>query len=182
METKTTPRFNYTPNAWEGSKYRDKQNLYGSSLSKEIRKELKETFPKCRFSVTSETYAGGQSINIALMKAPFKPFNEFNDEIAEKIENNVRRAFPCNWEEMKEQTIKNYIKYTTVKMYNDINQYHISDDFWMTDKAREVIIRALGIVQSFNFDDSDAQVDYFHTNFYLHASIGKWDKPFIQTK
>jgi hypothetical protein len=42
------------------------------------------------------------------------------------------------------------------------------------------MIKALGIVQSYNFDDSDSQCDYFHTNFYLHSGIGKWDKPFIQ--
>ena len=181
METQTEPRFKYTQNAWEGTKYRKNQNLYGADLSKAIRQELKEAFPKCRFSVTSETYAGGQSINIALMKAPFKVFNDFSDEIAEKIENNTRRAYGDSWEQMKQQSIDNYIKYTTIEMHNDINQYHLNDDFWMTSKAKEVITKALGIVQSYNFDDSDAMVDYFHTNFYLHVSIGKWNKPFIQT-
>lgn len=36
-------------------------------------------------------------------------------------------------------------------------------------------------LDSYRFDDSDAMVDYFCTNFYYFLSIGKWDKPFVQT-
>lgn len=36
------------------------------------------------------------------------------------------------------------------------------------------------IANAFNFDDSDGMIDYSHTNFYLHLSVGKWDKPFIK--
>ena len=36
-------------------------------------------------------------------------------------------------------------------------------------------------LDSYRFDDSDAMVDYFCTNFYYFLSIGQWDKPFVQT-
>jgi hypothetical protein len=28
------------------------------------------------------------------------------------------------------------------------------------------------------FDESDAMTDYFHTAFYTHLSIGKWDQDY----
>lgn len=31
------------------------------------------------------------------------------------------------------------------------------------------------------FDDSDSQVDYFHTSHYLDINIGRWNKPFKVT-
>ena len=36
-------------------------------------------------------------------------------------------------------------------------------------------------VESYNFDDSDGGIDYFHCNFYVHARIGQWDKPLVNT-
>lgn len=182
METKTQPRFNYTQNAWEGKKYRQNQNLYGASLTKAIRQEIKEAFPNCKFSVVSETYSGGQSVNIYLMSADFNPFNELNDEVKEKIEWNTRRAFGDFWEQRLQDAIESYKRETTIDYNHEINQYYINDDICLTDKTKEVMTKALGIAQSYNFDDSDAQVDYFHTNFYLHAGIGKWNKPFIIKK
>lgn len=29
------------------------------------------------------------------------------------------------------------------------------------------------------FDESDAMTDYFHTAFYIHLSVGSWNKPYI---
>lgn len=180
--TQTAPRFNYTQHAWEGSKYRQNENLYGSSLSKAIREELKKAFPDCQFSISSQTYAGGQSIGVALMSAPFNPFNPLTDEIKYAIRLRCLSSFPYSADSASTSAVENFLKETTEKMFHDINQFRIKDDMCLSDKAKEVIAKALGIVQSYNFDDSDSQVDYFHTNFYLSCSIGKWDKPFILKK
>jgi hypothetical protein len=32
------------------------------------------------------------------------------------------------------------------------------------------------------YDKSDAMTDYFNTAYYLSLNIGKWDKPYEQTK
>ena len=176
--TKVEPRFNYTQHAWEGKKYRKNDNLYGASLSKAIREELKEKLPQCKFSITKETYSGGQSISVSLMSAKFNPFNELTDEIIEKIKTNCQHSYGSHWESMLEQSIENYKNTTTIKKYEQLNQYYIKDDFHLTEKAKDVISKALKIINAYNFDDSDSQIDYFHTNFYSHFSIGKWDKPF----
>ena len=176
--TKVKPRFNYTQNAWEGEKYRKNEGLYGASLAKAIRLELKEKLPNCKFSVTKQTYSGGQSINVALMSANFNPFNELTDEIREKIKDNCRRSWGASWENQVEQSIENYKRTTTEKKYEQINQYYISDSFYLTEEAKVVFKKVMSVLNSYNFNDSDSQIDYFHTNFYSNISIGKWDKPF----
>ncbi len=180
-ETTTTPRFNYTQGAWEGEKYRQNESLYGASLSKAIRLELKEKLPNCKFSVTKQTYSGGQSISVYLIEADFNPFNELTEEITEKIRENCQRMFGQFWEDRLEQSIENYKKTTTEKLYHSLNRFYLDDDFTLSPKGLDVMKKALSIVQSYNFDDSDGQIDYFHTNFYLDIAIGKWDKPFKQT-
>jgi len=176
--TQVEPRFNYTQHAWEGEKYRKNENLYGAELAKVIRQELKENLPNCKFSVTKKTYSGGQAINVHLMSANFNPFNELTEEVMEKIKENCQRSFGQFWESRLEQSIENYKKTTTETMYEQINNYYVKDSFYLTDTAKEVFTKALNIINAYNFDDSDGQIDYFHTNFYLHMSIGKWDKPF----
>lgn len=174
METTTKPTFNYTQHAWEGSNYKKTEHLSYKDIAKLIRQQLKKKFPKCKFSVSKESYAGGGSITVSLMSAPFKAFKEVNMEVCERQSLRGMNYKPEDIAKMWQDTIN--------RGYDQVNQYHISDDYRMSDEAKEVVTIALGIAQSYNFDDSDAQIDYFHTNFYLHPSIGKWDKPFIQSK
>ncbi len=175
--TKVEPRFNYTQHAWEGNKYRKNEGLYGASLAKAIRQELKEKLPQCKFSVTKETYSGGQAIHVSLMEAKFNPFNKV-EEVMEEIKTNCQRMRGANWESQLENYIENFKKTTIERKYEQLNHFHVSDDFHLTEEAKSVINQALNIINSYNFDDSDSQIDYFHTNFYTHMSIGKWDKPF----
>jgi hypothetical protein len=48
---------------------------------------------------------------------------------------------------------------------------------YMTERAREVLTDISILVLSYRYDDSDAMIDYFDTNFYPHFYIGKWNKP-----
>lgn len=176
--TKVEPRFNYTQHSWEGDKYRKNENLYGSSLTKAIRQELKEKLPNCKFSVVSKTYSGGQSVNVHLMSANFNPFNELTKEIIEKIKIKCIHNWGDNWESQLNQSIENFKNTTVRDKHHQVNHYYVKDDICLTEEAKSVINQALNIINSYNFDDSDSQIDYFHTNFYTHMSIGKWDKPF----
>lgn len=63
--------------------------------------------------------------------------------------------------------------------YTDLNQYHLYQ-YGRFEKLFEKIIK---VMKSQNwFDDSDSMTDYFHTAYYLHLSIGKWNKPYVQVK
>jgi hypothetical protein len=168
--TNETPRFNYTQNAWEGSNYRANQNLSITEIAKLVRAKLKEQYPACKFSVTVEKYSGGCSMSVALMAAPFAAIATPD---ADKIPSK-----DLTWG--TEQAIKSW-QYCVDRQYHQVNQYYINDSYYMTDEAKEVMQAVNNFANSFNFDDSDGMIDYFHTNFYLHLAIGKWNKPFIKT-
>lgn len=70
---------------------------------------------------------------------------------------------------------------SNIKVYVDVNHYHIDRDDRITDRAREVMSNIRDFVMSYNFDDSDPMTDYFCTNFYLNLGIGTYQRPYEQT-
>lgn len=67
------------------------------------------------------------------------------------------------------------------KVQDTINHYNIERNPDLTDRAKEVMMNVCDFVMSYNFDDSDAMTDYFHTNFYLNwvsavtGSLTRWN-------
>ena len=64
------------------------------------------------------------------------------------------------------------------KVQDTINHYNIERNPDLTDRAKEVMMNVCDFVMSYNFDDSDAMTDYFHTNFYLTLGIGSYKRPY----
>lgn len=64
------------------------------------------------------------------------------------------------------------------KVQDTINHYNIERNSDLTDRTKEVMLNVCDFVMSYNFDDSDAMTDYFHTNFYLTLGIGSYRKPY----
>lgn len=139
----------YTAWGWKGENFN--ANLRTTDIAKLVREYLKEKYPTYKFSVTVPDY---NSLRIALMEAPQDVFI---------------------YENLNEYDKKDYDKNN---LHFDVNYYHISKDDRLTELCREILQDAFDFAQTYNFDDSDAQIDYFHTNFYNGMSIGKWDKPF----
>ena len=116
---------------------------------KAIRTELKQRFPKWKFAVRKGS--GSLSVDVNIMQGT----ESFDDHFS-----NGRR-------------------------YAQVNQYWIKDHFKDSSERQAIEMineimhnapgRAGGKVF---FDESDAQTDYFHTAFYTHLSIGKWDKDY----
>jgi hypothetical protein len=114
-----------------------------------IRTELKQRFPKWKFAVRKG--AGSLSVDVNIMQGTAS----FDDHFS-----NGRR-------------------------YAQVNQYWIADHFKDSSERQaieminEIMHNAPGRAGGKQyFDESDAQTDYFHTAFYTHLSIGKWDKDY----
>ena len=60
----------------------------------------------------------------------------------------------------------------SVRLFNEDSVF-----YEMFHKIETEVKAALGW-----FDKSDSMTDYFHTAFYYHASVGKWDKPYNAVK
>jgi hypothetical protein len=59
----------------------------------------------------------------------------------------------------------------------DVNPYWYQDHF--TGEAKDFLTEAFSALKGADwYDESDAQVDYFNTAYYVDVNIGKWNKPY----
>lgn len=177
---KIEPKFNYTTGAWEGINY--KNDLELKEIAKIIKKELKRIYSDFNFSITTEQYSGGQSLHINLISGKRSVYETYENALkyAYSINsicetNNGLSDYDIQLNDEKKRNLKKHIEN---KSYLQINHYYIEREYELTEEARQMLKTAKELANSFNFDDSDSMIDYFHTNFYLHLSVGKWDKNF----
>jgi hypothetical protein len=61
--------------------------------------------------------------------------------------------------------------------YLPVNLYWINSHF--TGEAAEILSEAAEALKAAGYyDNSNAQIDYFDTAYYMHLNIGQYDKPF----
>ena len=63
--------------------------------------------------------------------------------------------------------------------YQQVNIYWIDDNH--TGKAKDFLNEVLREIKRAGewYDESDSQIDYFNTAFYISINIGRWDKPYV---
>lgn len=158
----------YSQGAWEGKMY--DRDLGIKEIAERIRFFAKKKYPECKFSITIQRYSGGQSMDLRLMSAPYEIFETPTLERAE-----ISKGYGT-----AEQKLSSW-KYAVEKGHHQVNQYYVKEDSYLNEKGKEIMKFLNDSATVYNFDDSDAMTDYFHTNFYVHLAVGKWDKPFIKT-
>lgn len=169
--------------------------LRDAELSKQIRLALQEVLApelsKSDVKVRKESYSMGRTIHITLRldKGKYAPIR---DEFKAQVVDNVRRnrytwvrtedgkdifheAYWSMTDDEKrkveqataeQQAVWNYDRDTT-----DINQYHIDSEDMLNDDGKKIVGVANQVIKAFNYDDSNAQVDYFDTNFYYDIKV-----------
>lgn len=169
--------------------------LGDAELSKQIRQALQGVLApelsKSDVKVRKESYSMGRSMHITLRldKSKYAPTREEFKQIV--VENVKRQRY--NWiqngdgkevfheaywgmtdEEKRkaeqataeQQAIWNYDRDTV-----DINHYHIDKEDMLTDDGKKIVEVANQVIRAFNYDDSNAMVDYFDTNFYYDLKV-----------
>lgn len=171
--------------------------LRDAELSKQIRQALQEVLApelsKSDVKVRKESYSMGRTIHITLRLDKNK-YAPTRDEYKQIVIDNVKRdrytwikaddrddkgtfheAYHSMTEDEKrkaeqataeQQAVWNYDRDTT-----DINQYHIDNEEMLNDEGKEIVRVANQVIKAFNYDDSNAQVDYFDTNFYYDLRV-----------
>ena len=154
----STRRSFYTEWGWEGSRYN--VNMTTTEISKTIKIYCKEKYPTWKFSVTSEYFSGGSSINISVMEAPVQIFNLEAENVGGVPGKDIDK------------------KINDGEMYWQLHSISDRDKGCFTEYGLSVIEDVYRFMQSYNYDDSDAMIDYFSCNFYSSIYIGKWNKGF----
>ncbi len=153
----------------------DETNKYDTvAIAKWIRQQFKKQLPDLKFSVRTELYSGGSSMSISVIESKKIRFLKRFDEISE---HEILRFANARNDTVEEAT--EILKSRLNESYQQINQYHLKDDIYLTDEGKEALKHALQIINFHNWDNSDSMTDYFDVNYYVHLSLGNYDKPFI---
>ena len=114
-----TKRKFYTENGWEGSKYDPQLSL--KDIAKNIRAYVKETYPNCKFSVTTER---GRVMTVALMEAPQAVF-------VPEFENGYEQLNPFTLD--KDKTLSEYGRLLMSDVNTQVQSYKYDDSDAMRD-------------------------------------------------
>ncbi|PWM78761.1 MAG: hypothetical protein DBY32_04620 [Phascolarctobacterium sp.] len=171
--------------AFYGSK--SHKHLYGADLSAAIRTDFKAAGVKG--TVRCSTYSGGQSLTATLTAsaADFVPFAEYLVSLDEvELWRNrydfwipeLDRRISCDeYFALEGEERKRAFEALARYEYEAPQKYGICDK-WLerytnlfTPSFMQTVKKALAIVLSYRYDDSNGQVDYFDTNFYYDLKI-----------
>jgi len=124
-------------------------------IIKDARAQLKKALPQWTFSLTQPHYG---SFHLNLMSGP------------------VEALLPSEgWKDGGYAQL-NHCSYMDTS--RSIEERCRSNGAQLTREAFTAIYMATQIVNAENWDESDSMTDYFHCNYYLSVSVGKWDKPY----
>ena len=153
----------------------EKINLSTTEIAKSIREQLKEEFPNCKFSITRQYFSMGSSITVCLMKSNFKVIRDFSELSKNAISN---LGFGYTDEDIQQRQQENYHQLNPYTLREEYNPDLWCNGVFLTKEGHNLLKRVVGIVDYFNYDESDAMTDYSCVNFYSHLEIGKWNKPY----
>lgn len=166
-----------------GAVYGSKSNLhlYGADLSKAIREDIKRAGIK-GVTVRCKSYSGGQSIGVTVALRPdeFVSLAEYVGKYEITPENtwiytgNGEPIFvdyyfgQLSAQEQEETRVAaaeyDYERMTTRE--NRVNEFYIDEETHFTPETLAKIKTIQAIICAYRYDESNSQVDYFHTNFY----------------
>ena len=155
-------------------KITEKNKYDTKDIAKWIRQTLKEEIKDCKFSVRSEYYSGGSSIDVNIKESKNVRIVKKPEEVTEEEILHLMSAR----NDSREETIERIKRMQNCKHYS-VNQYHIDSDWQFTTKGKELLKKVIEITNKYNYDNSDVMTDYFDVNYYLHIVLGDYNKLFI---
>jgi len=161
----------------------EKISLGTREIAKRIRRQLKEEFPGCKFSVVMDRYSGGSSITVALMKADRKVKQDFDKIPENTLHNYINRGYShYTKDELEKEQNRKYHQLGHGPGFYHYQEYdgrHWCNGVFLTYQGYMLLKRVSQIANQYNYDDSDSMADYYSVNFSFSLQLGTYDKPFI---
>lgn len=156
-------------------------HLYGADLAKAIRADLKKAGIK---GVTIASKRGNIQATVATTPADILPWADFvaayqikpsfgwvdyTDEEGRKKTVHIRDFWTLS-DDLRESIRLELARQEYDRFYSRpaaLNVYHLGTYTGFTEAGLRKLQTVLDIISAYNFDESNAMVDYFHTNFYI---------------
>lgn len=149
----------YTMFGWEGSNHDWNRSL--KEVAQIVRAYVKEKYPTYKFSVRTSYASMCQELHVDLKESPveiYKPFEDLTDEEFLQIS---RRLYCYN-----DGKIEYFLNAPADEKKKIIGESTNSYRFILNDVTSAVIEDVDAFVHSYNYEDCDGIIDYFHVDFY----------------
>ena len=149
----------YTSFGWEGNNHDWNRSL--KEVAQIVRAYVKEKYPTYKFSVRTSYASMCQELHVDLKESPveiYKPFEDLTDEEFLQIS---RRLYYYN-----DGKIEYFLNAPADEKKKIIEESTNSYRFILNDVTSAVIEDVDAFVKSYNYEDCDGMIDYFHVDFY----------------
>lgn len=149
----------YTSFGWEGSNHDWNRSL--KEVAQIVRTYVKEKYPTYKFSVRTSYASMCQELHVELKESPIEVYKSFEElteddksEFLRKANRNGYWSLDC-WNDSEFEA-----------EYNSITSEHGNFFKIMNEVTAAVIKDVDDFVNSYNYEDCDGMIDYFHVDFY----------------
>lgn len=157
----------YTQFGWEGSHHDWNRSL--KEIAQIVWAYVKEKYPTYKFSVRTSYASMCQELHVELKESPieiYKTYEELTEDdknaLIRRMQHNYIFSLTCwNDEELKDEFARIWSGEGLGRGCGSANFYKC-----LNEATQSVIDDVDSFVRSYNFEDCDGQIDYFHVDFY----------------
>lgn len=149
----------YTEFGWEGSRHDWNRSL--KEVAQIVRAYVKEKYPTYKFSVRTSYASMCQELHVALKESPIEIYKTSEELTAEDKNEFFRKANRNGY-----WTLKSWSDEEFKEEYNRITEEHGNFFKVLNELTKAVIDDVDSFVKSYNYEDCDGMIDYFHVDFY----------------
>ena len=149
----------YTEFGWEGSRHDWNRSL--KEVAQIVRSYVKEKYPTYKFSVRTSYASMCQELHVELKESPIEVYKTADELSADDKSEFIRKAIYNNY-----WTLNSWSEEEFKAEYNRITEEHGNFFKVLNEETKAVIDDVDDFVKSYNFEDCDGMIDYFHVDFY----------------
>lgn len=149
----------YTAFGWEGKNHDWSRSL--KDVVAIVRAYVKEKYPTYKFSVRTSYGSMCQELHVDLKESPteiYKSFNELTTENKLDLIKKMRYNHLFDLDSWSEAQLQDEFE----KIWNKNGNFYKC----LNETAQSVIKDVDDFVKSYNYEDCDGMIDYFHVDFY----------------
>lgn len=154
-----TRRQFYTEYGWEGGNHDWNRSL--KEIAQIVRAYVKEKYPTYKFSVRTSYASMCQELHVALKEAPEDIYKNSPAELTEEERNGL-------WRKLYRNNLFTVDCWTDADLDRAIISAWTESDFYKVyNEATAAMLTDIdAFVKSYNYEDCDSMIDYFHVDFY----------------
>ena len=149
----------YTEFGWEGKNHDWNRSL--KEVAQIVRAYVKEKYPTYKFSVRTSYASMCQELHVELKESPIEIYKTF-EELTDSDKNDLIRKMRYNHLFTLESWFEHELKAEFERIWNENGNFYKC----LNEATQAVIEDVDNFVKSYNYEDCDGMIDYFHVDFY----------------